>query len=436
MENLKFYIVTFNCARTLIELDSFANHLLDGWEDPNTHGHGLPDVIVLTLQEFAPLSYAFLGGGWVKPYFDRFRQAVSMALEDYNGKHDMEAGEFVNVIAQNSGLTAITIFAKKTLLPAISELRIADVGVGVWEMANKGAIGARIGWDLNHDGKPFFTTFVSAHLAPFEADVHLRDQNYVDIVKGLVFAKQDAREWRKEPGSDENVPLLGTESADTASDSTKHPGMYSNDGYLFFSGDLNYRTALTGPGGEDPRTFPRPKQDPDSALHYRQLLDKDQLQQQLAQGKTLHGLTEQPINFLPTYKYHTIGLKPVIKDDDVSEWNWSQHRWPSWCDRVLFSRTASLPVKAGRYSALPIFRTSDHRPVALSVSVPVKPVIDSNFSAEAPTSIDRQCHQHRLSARRREVAVGVAAYLALTWEGNYILLATVLVVVGSVIMFR
>jgi hypothetical protein len=255
-------------------------------------------------------------------------------------------------------------------------------------------------------------------------------------VRGIAFSQQDAREWRKEQAGDEGIPLLSDESDDSGSGLAGLKGMYCDDSYLFFSGDLNYRTALTAPGREDSRTFPRPQENPDSDLHYRSLLDKDQLQQQLKQGKTLAGLTEQPINFPPTYKYHIIDDKPVLRDEDINEWNWAKHRWPSWCDRILFSRTDSLPVRAGRYSALPIFRTSDHRPVTLCVSVPLKAVKDSSFAQRAPASIDQQYRSRREAARRKEIVVGLGAYLSLTWEGRSLVLGAILIVLGGLFMFK
>lgn len=437
MDDLNIYIVTFNCGRELVEPDPFSQHLLDGWQDPTSQDSDLPDVIVLNLQEFAPISYAFIGGNLAKPYFDRFRRAVPKALQQYADKQSVDAEEFTNVISRNNGLTALMIFARKSLVSAISSINIAEVGVGVAEMGNKGAVGARIGWDVHGNGQPLYTTFVSAHLAPFEAEVQRRDQDYVNIVKGLAFSSKDAREWRKEQTSDENVPLLAEEASESEGAlSTGLRGIYCNDSYLFFSGDLNYRTALTGPGREDSASFPQPRKDPNSALHYKQLLDKDQLQQQLKQGKTLHGLTEQSINFPPTYKYHIDSDKPVIQDSDVEEWNWAEHRWPSWCDRILFSRTDSLPVKAGRYSALPIFRTSDHRPVALSVSVPVNSVKNSGFAGKAPAQINQHCQASREAARRKEIAVGVAAYLGLTWEGRSLLLGTILIFISGYALLK
>lgn len=459
MDHLTLYLLTFNCGRDLIEPTAFGSHLLDGWEPVTTsisrpRPTTLPDVIVLNLQEFAPISYAFLGGNFAKPYFDRFRLAVREAVSGHSGKLrgdstsaaggaglDVDVEEYTNVITRNTGLTALMLFTRKSLVSSIRSVNAAEVGVGVSEMGNKGAVGVRVGWkvDQNRDRSGVLhTTFVSAHLAPFEAEVDRRDQDYVNIVRGLAFTARDAREWRGGQDGAESVPLLsgyGDPDGDTVEGlDSKVKGMYCEDSYLFFSGDLNYRTALTGPGREDSATFPQPRKDPDSALHYKKLLDKDQLQQQLRQGKTLHGLTEQSIDFPPTYKYHTDNSKPVIQDSDVEEWNWAKHRWPSWCDRILFSCTEALPVKAGRYIALPIFRTSDHRPVALSVSVPMKAVRDSEFAKRAPAQIDRDWRTTRDAARRKEIATGVAAYLGLSWEGRSLLLGTVLVIVSGYLL--
>ncbi|KAJ9664412.1 hypothetical protein H2198_000341 [Neophaeococcomyces mojaviensis] len=431
MDYLKIYIITFNCGRKQIEPEVFANYLFDGWEDPSS-SDSLPDLIVFKLQEIAPLGYAFLGNNFVKPYFHCFRQALKTAVKKHTDKHQVEHVDYFNVIARNSGLTGMMVFTKDDLSNRIQTLNIAEVGVGVSEMGNKGAIGMRIGWQLPNSRELVHLTFVSAHLAPFEAEMERRDQDYRDIVKGLVFTNEDAREWREVNHRDENVPLLQDDSTELDMSTDPMRGMYTDNSYLFFGGDLNYRTALTGPARDDSNHYPQPRKDTKDALHYAHLLEKDQLTQQLQQSKTLHGLTEQKIDFPPTYKYKTIDEKPVICDDETSEWQWSEHRWPSWCDRILFSSTSSLKVKAGKYAALPIFRTSDHRPVALSAAVPLQKVSASDFASLAPVHIDRQFKPRRDAARRKELAVGLVAYLGWTWEGNALVLGTIVALLGAV----
>ncbi|KAK5942042.1 hypothetical protein PMZ80_005995 [Knufia obscura] len=429
MVDLKLYIVTFNCGRILIEPDAFGSHLFDGWEDP-TFTRALPDVVVLNLQEIAPLSYAFLGKHFVRPYFDRFRQAVQVATQNQSAGGDDDSFKYFNVLSRHVGLTGIMLFVRDDLVDEIQTLNVAEVGVGLSEMGNKGAIGARLGWKSSDVEGLVYTTFVSAHLAPFEEEIERRNQDYVDIVSRMVFTSEDAREWRKDQQTVENVPLLAGETIQTDNGQATTNVMYSNDTYLFFAGDLNYRTALTTPGREDSEIFPQPRKNVKDALHYSHLLEKDQLTQQLQQGKTLHGLTEQRIDFPPTYKYRLNKDHPVLTDQDMEEWTWAQHRWPSWCDRILYSATQ---VKAGKYSALPLFRTSDHRPVALSVSIPLKRFPpDSELARQAPGPIDQHFKSRRKAARQKEIVVGVAAYLGLTWEGNALLLSTFLIVVGSI----
>lgn len=432
MVDLKLYIVTFNCGRALIEPDVFGSHLLDGWKDPTPSNASLPDIVVLNLQEIAPLSYAFLGNSFVKPYFDRFRQAVQVATPKVSTEGGEDSFKYFNVLSRHAGLTAIMLFVRDDLVDEIQTLNVAEVGVGVSEMGNKGAVGARLGWK-SADGL-VYTTFISAHLAPFEAEIARRNQDYADIAKRLIFTPDDAREWRKGQQTAENVPLLAGESADTLGALATNRGMYSNDTYLFFAGDLNYRTAITTPGREDSELFPQPQKNVKNALHYSHLLEKDQLTLELHNGKTLHGLVEQPIDFPPTYKYHLNADKPVLSDKDVEQWRWAEHRWPSWCDRILYSATQ---VQAGMYSALPLFRTSDHRPVALSVSVPLKTLPNSfDLAKQAPGPLDQHYKSKREAARRKEIVVGVLAYLGLTWEGNSLLLGTFLAVLGSVWVSR
>lgn len=82
--------------------------------------------------------------------------------------------------------------------------------------------------------------------------------------------------------------------------------------------------------------------------------------------------------------------------------------------------------------------TSDHRPVALSLSIPLRavPLPDSEVDADdvrlnPPFSIDPLWRQKRAMARRKELVVGAGAFLSLTWEGRIVLLATIVSIVGG-----
>jgi hypothetical protein len=414
MSSLEAYVLTFNCGRTQVQPDIFAQHLWDGL----VSGAASPVLLVLCLQEIAPIGYSFLGGSFLTPYFNSFRQAVKLANKEMS---------YVNLITRNVGMTGIMIFVREDAVLNLEWLQTAGIGVGVQGMGNKGAAAVRMGYRAGDDVLSF--TFVSAHLAAMEDAIARRNQDYQDIAKGLVFQSELGPKPIDRDEQDEDAPLL--EGLPESSSSTS--GMYSTS-YLFVGGDLNYRTSTTKPTAEDVKAFPTIGGDPADPRHYSLFRFKDQLTQQLQANKTLHGLTEATVTFPPTYKYQE-NTAPLGPDG----WKWATHRWPSWCDRILYLDTPStmLPAKirVHKYTTLPLFATSDHRGVALSLSIPLKAVVTPNPSEDLrdvpPFATDPEWKAKRDAARRKELAVGIAAYLTLTWEGNGLLLASVIGVLGS-----
>ncbi|PGG99602.1 hypothetical protein GX51_06251 [Blastomyces parvus] len=418
MACLDVYVLTFNCARNVIQHDTLGSHLFDALPESGPQSIDLPEILVLSLQEIAPIAYAFLGGSFLDPYYDALRRSVSIAAGDQH---------YENVATKNVGMTAVMVFVRGDIAENIAWVETAEVGVGVQEAGNKGAAGARIGYHIR-DGT-IDLTFVAAHLAPNEWAVARRNEDWRSIVQKLVFSRVknggDNTQTHDER-NEEDVPLLQTESSDTNGDM----GLYSPKSYLFVAGDFNYRTSLTRPGPNDYKKFPQPTEDISSPHHYSHLLAKDQLTQELQEQKTLQDLCEAPITFLPTYKFAFPAHQPA-PGGLLETWTWAKKRWPSWCDRVLYrdvpsSTSAGGGIEVHRYDALPIMQTSDHRAVALSASVPLQPP-----SAPAvflpPFEIDPNWKSKRLIARRKEVVVGVAAYLGLTREGNVLLLSGALV---------
>ena len=169
------------------------------------------------------------------------------------------------------------------------------------------------------------------------------------------------------------------------------------------------------------------------------MLKQDQLLRELKAQRTCHGLKEAPIEFPPTYKYSDKQRAVAEKDDGIM-WDWAKHRWPSWCDRILYTelpswikaKDPSVSVKIYRYTALPLMSTSDHRAVALSLSLPAAAIpspdnigLGNDIRLSPPFAIDPNWKDSRAAARRRELVVGTAAFLSLTWEGRIILLATI-----------
>ena len=431
MADLSIYAATFNCGRELIKTDFFAAKLFNALRTNLP-----PDLVVLSLQEIAPLGYAFLGGSSLLPYFSRFGDAVRVAAEQ---KFGQDVG-YETVVVRNVGLTGIMLFARQDIVERVLWMRTAGVGVGVQEMGHKGAVGVRIA--LDEGGGDVALTFVAAHLAPHEGQWQSRNQDWRSICEGLVFesdgdSANSTSTKAEEREGPEGSPLLSSTSADDGAHGTQHT-LFNPPSHIFFPGDLNYRTSDAPPSPSSHRSWPQPADSPSDPHHYSHLLSHDQLTREQKADRTLHQLSEAEIAFPPTYKYssaaqkhaaHAASLGKADADDEV--WLWASHRVPSWCDRILYSSTTNPKIHA--YDALPVQPTSDHRPVALSCSVSLTNPEDE---LRPPFTVTADWRERRVAARRKELAVGAAAYLGWTWEGEALLAGTVVGCVGGWLMLR
>ncbi|MCJ1364156.1 hypothetical protein MMC16_003265 [Acarospora aff. strigata] len=448
MKFLDLYVVTFNCARELIKPEVFASHLFDARPSIQSNTSPPPDILVLSLQEVAPIAYSFLGGSYLIPYFDRFRHAIELAAISVGDGNTRYRG----VVTRNVGMTALMIFVKQNHVEAIEGIETAGVGVGLLEMGNKGAVGVRLRYTTGaSDELAVGLTFVAAHLAPMESALRKRNEDWMNVVRRLVFTPTGhvaARQATRSLGEEsEEAPLLPG-----STDNWKSPasGLYSATSHLILAGDLNYRTSQIKPGPDTHQSYPQPAKDTGDSKHYAHLLKQDQLTQELRAGRTCHGLKEAPISFPPTYKYSD-GQRARAETDNLVEWDWAKHRWPSWCDRVLYldlptwmqDMSSSVAFNVHGYTALPLLSTSDHRPVALSCSLPLLAIPEPNRESvgddprlSPPFPIDPTWRQRRASARRKELIVGILSYLTLTWEGNGVLVATLIGVLGGWMVIR
>lgn len=424
---LDLYIITFNCGRALLDIEALSSSLLKARKDVNVW----PDVVVMSLQEVAPLAYSFIGGSFLAPYFAPFVQAVNRAAgsnQDYR-----------HLITHNVGMTAIVVMVKSEISANIHWVQTAEVGVGWSEMGNKGAAGVRLGYKSDNMAGPLPLTFVAAHLAPMEDQWERRNEDWENIVKRLAFKSTTAHTAslsRAMPtdANPEEEPLLGEPSSEVSSKDTVE-GMFIANSPIFFAGDLNYRTSDTGPYDEQSKSFPQPVSDTSDSKHYSKLLPFDQLTREKTAGRTLHALTESQINFPPTYKFSEKQQESMTRDqflsadDHVTKWLWSSHRWPSWCDRIFYSQ--GLNVTGARYEALAIQPTSDHRPVALSCQIDLKAPFAGREAPKPPFALRSDAQARRWAARRKELATGVGSYLGYTYEGNGLLAATLVGIVGG-----
>jgi phosphatidylinositol-bisphosphatase len=95
---------------------------------------------------------------------------------------------------------------------------------------------------------------------------------------------------------------------------------------------------------------------------YSELLATDQLAREMAAGRVFVGFREAPIAFPPTFKV-TKGVPGL---------SYGLKRSPAWTDRVLVR--SNLPHHAaahGPYYCCPDVATSDHKPVAAVLTLPL-----------------------------------------------------------------
>lgn len=414
----ELYLLTFNCGRALVDPRSLANSFFDALPK----GAPVPDLVAISLQEISPIAYSFLGGSYLKPYFDRITTTVHLAAD----LHSHGSEQLEHVATRSLGMTGLMIYAKPEVAKRIQWIQSAGAGVGFANMGNKGSVAMRVGISVPNSTNTLNLTFAAAHLAPMESNISARNKDWENLVRNLVFINGDDSAY----SSSEETPLLAS-SAKAPSD---HDGLFSANSHVFFYGDLNYRTSDAPPGPDDHKRYPQPTASETSQQHYSHLLKHDQLKREKEANRTLHGLQELQINFPPTYKYalpkNAEIARGVHTTDD--EWKWSKHRYPSWCDRILFSSSGSeSSLEPQIYTALPVQTTSDHRPVALSIRVSKSPASQSTDDVRSPFALNPQWKPRRDAARRWEVIVGVLSYLTLTNKGNAIVVAVVGAVLGS-----
>ena len=437
MEHVAVRMLTFNCARELVKPEVFARHIFDALP-PSLP----PEILVISLQEIAPIAYSFLGGSFLVPYFDRVRHSVNIAAASFDN------ASYYNINTSNVGMTAISAFVRQDKTQDIRWIESAGVGVGVYGMGNKGAVALRFGYAVGDEELEL--SIIAGHLAPMENALSRRNEDWANICRGLVFTPvsegvvRSLTAQRRSPMDvgDDNAPLLQKATDNSTAPSS---GLFNPRSHIILAGDLNYRTSRMKPSPTDYHLFPQPCKDQTNPRHYLNLLKEDQLLREVKAQRTCHGLREAPIDFPPTYKYSD-KQRAVAEKDDGLKWDWAKHRWPSWCDRILYTdlpfwmkaADSSASIKAHGYTALPLMSTSDHRPVALSLSIPAKaiPTPDGDLSGDdvrlsPPFELDDDWRSKRAAARRRELVIGTFAYLGLTWEGSSILLASVIGILGG-----
>ncbi|RFU72825.1 phosphatidylinositol polyphosphate phosphatase [Trichoderma arundinaceum] len=486
---LDLLVLTFNCAAKLINVPIFAGHLQSAL---GRDAAELPEVVVLSLQEVAPLSYAFIGDYFLRPYVDRFDEALNLAAslqsqsreEDdvsasssSSASHSIHARKPYSLIRTlNVGYTAIMMFARD---PArLKDIQEAEVGFGAAEMGNKGAVGLRALYEVG--GESTELTFVATHLAAMEWNLPRRNANWGTIMRGLTFENPEEVLSQMRRDAESRSESISSEEGDASEQARllrdehhqqdlrlqqqfHNLSVFKPSSHLFVAGDLNYRISTTSPTPYS--AFPN--MDPGSENYYTNFFHLDQLTRERLAGRTLHGLSEHPVTFPPTYKYVVDSKTPPPESAgssvDEVKWNFAPHRYPGWTDRILFLELpswvgAGSKIDVRSYDALPVIRTSDHRPVFLRARVPlVAPadlappaaVLESAAAGSAspggsgidprvrlPVEIDPEAWDRRVAARRREIAAGWTMFLWSTRQGAYILASVLAASAGGYWLYR
>ncbi|KAI0522294.1 Endonuclease/exonuclease/phosphatase [Xylaria bambusicola] len=471
--SLDLFILTFNAGKEQINPSVFAVHLRDAFAKGMVKDTDvLPEVIVICLQEMAPLERSFIGSYMINPYFQSWVTAVNLAAlpldttSPHNDDYEAESPTdypYTLMTTRNVGMTGILLFARDT--GAIQNLKSTEVGFGAGDMANKGAVGLRMLFSKpDADGRKRQTelTFVGTHLAAHEWNLEKRNKNWESIVSGLLFenpkklngGKSVDPTLRTPESYDEREVLLPRDANVKALHDIT---IYKPGSHLFVAGDLNYRISKTSP---TPKSV-FPSLNAQDYNHFSHFLQLDQLMIEKAAGRTLHGLSESAISFPPTYKLKHM-TEAQVKDHenyaspgpDVVYWGWARNRWPGWCDRVLYldiprwvsqsPSGADITIDTIAYDALPPVRTSDHRAVFLRLAVPViEPSVlappEEEYTSKniqdprikLPYPIDFESWDHRGRVKKWEWLIGWSMLVSQSKQGIAVFTALVFVGIGT-----
>ncbi|KAL5604856.1 hypothetical protein BROUX41_001813 [Berkeleyomyces rouxiae] len=399
LDNMKLdlLMLTFNCAKAAIDVGTFATHLYSALLERGQAAAPaqLPEMVVLSLQEVAPLPNAFIGGALLDLYLHRFEEALNLAaLNAAVGTDTSSVGcaqaaaaasdttcninanststpalplhfetlppdsdrPYSLIKSHNVGMTALMLFARSPA--AVGPVQVAEVGFGAAGMGNKGAVGLRTVFSRAYDSSSESTelTFVAAHLAAMEENLAQRNANWLRIMRELTFADpapviQKHAQLTAQTGDAENrdgshgdsdgedIGLLAARHHDAKVnlDAKLHDlSVFKPSSHLFIGGDFNYRISLTSPPPD--AVFPSP--DPESPNYFEKFLPMDQLTRERKAGRTFHGMMEAPVAFPPTYKYKAL---PRVAPENQIETHvpatFARHRYPSWTDRILYLDT-------------------------------------------------------------------------------------------------
>jgi len=290
----------------------------DRGSDDQLEDKTAPAIYAIGFQESVPLPEALLGSpaAQLTRYEQKLQTEVQAHAQRCASTTKEDLPEYILVRKVVMGAIALFVYAEESLASQIKDVCESSVGCGPLFMSNKGAVGVRFGLK----GRSSTWTFVTAHLAAHDYNLERRNLDWRNIVSRLLFHSKDGSEKQ----------------------------LYDSS-HLFVCGDLNYRISTERPV---PLTLGR-LGDLLEKKDVAQLLKHDQLASEVEAKKTLHGLSEGQITFLPSYKYKV----------GTDTYKGYEHRTPSYCDRILHA-FAEDEVDVLSYRSIMAVKTSDHKPVS------------------------------------------------------------------------
>eukprot|EP00005_Dracoamoeba_jomungandri_P002552 CAMPEP_0174256092 /NCGR_PEP_ID=MMETSP0439-20130205/5350_1 /TAXON_ID=0 /ORGANISM="Stereomyxa ramosa, Strain Chinc5" /LENGTH=941 /DNA_ID=CAMNT_0015338551 /DNA_START=472 /DNA_END=3293 /DNA_ORIENTATION=+ len=214
--------------------------------------------------------------------------------------------EYVTIATMSLLAIRLVVFVKREHFYKISEIHKGTEATGIGNViGNKGAVGVSFRFNQTK------LCFVGSHLAARVERIYVRNENYVNIVKGLNLSKDF--------------------------------DITNSFNVIFWLGDLNYRITL--PRQEVFKII--------EAKDWRKLCQHDQMISERALGHCFTGFHEPIIRFAPTYRYN--------RGDRT--WSNEKMRTPSYCDRILWRSINAFKVKCHEYNSCNDVMTSDHSPL-------------------------------------------------------------------------
>ncbi|XP_046892955.1 phosphatidylinositol 3,4,5-trisphosphate 5-phosphatase 1 [Hypomesus transpacificus] len=236
---------------------------------------------------------------------------------------------FKQMASQTLWNIRIMVLAKPEHENRISHISCDSVKTGIANtLGNKGAVGVSFMFNGTALG------FVNSHLTSGSEKKHRRNQNYVSILRFLNLGDKKLNPF--------DITHRFT--------------------HLFWLGDLNYRLEMQSSEAESIVTKIKQQQ-------YQELLAKDQLSMERAEGKVFLHYDEEELTFAPTYRFERDTREKYAYTKAKA--TGTKYNLPSWCDRVLRKSYPLVHMACQTYGCTNDIMTSDHSPVFATFEVGV-----------------------------------------------------------------